>query len=110
MITPFTQPPIAALELDEEAQALITGIRKISGEIAGLEAARAVLREHLEKILGDCETGLINGHPAVTWKWDKPSTTTDTARLKSELPEIWAEYQKPRKTSRPLKFLDGADG
>lgn len=106
-MTGFLQPAIApdGIELTDDAVALIAAYRAMTAEAAHLAEVIAEIRGQIEKHLGDDQVGLVDGQPVVTWRWDQPSTVIDTARLKTEQPEIWQAYQKPRKPSRPFRLI-----
>ena len=100
---------MTSLELDTDAVGYLYALRQLNAQLAELTEARDMIRGYLEKILGDTETGLVDGRPVVTWRWDTPSTVTDTARLKAEYPDVWEACQKPRKPSRPFKLVQPKD-
>ncbi len=111
----FTQPAATpdGWELNDEALTLLHQYKQLTAELAEITQARDEIRSRLEKLLGTSEIGLHGGRPVLTWAWDQPSTVIDTARLKTEQPEIWAAYQKPRKPSRPFRLItpkDSTDG
>lgn len=65
------------------------------------EAGRCEALVKLE--LGDADTGLIDGVPAVSWKQAKPSKVFDAKRFREEKPEIACEYEYEKPGSR--RFL-----
>jgi predicted phage-related endonuclease len=108
-VRPQAAAMTSGIELDTDAQGYLTALRQLNAQIGELTEARDMIRSYLEKILGDEPAGLVGGEPVVTWRWDTPSTVTDTARLKSEWPDVWAACQKPRKPSRPFKLIQPKD-
>jgi predicted phage-related endonuclease len=103
----FTQPAATpdGVELDDDTVALLAVYGEFTAQIADLTEARDEIRHRIEKYLDTEETGLVNGRPVITWKWDQPSSVIDSARLRAEQPEIWQAYQKPRKPSRPFRLV-----
>jgi predicted phage-related endonuclease len=95
----------SSIELDTDAIGYLNALRQLNAQLGEVTQARDMIRGYLEKILGDGETGLVDGEPVITWRWDTPSTVVDTARLKAEWPDVWAACQKPRKASRPFKLV-----
>jgi putative phage-type endonuclease len=73
---------------------------------AEAEAADKVRKEKRALILsmvGDAEIGLSNGTPLFTYKTGKDVESVDTARLKAEAPEVYANFLKTRPGARTLR-------
>ena len=47
-----------------------------------------------------------DGSTLYTCKTSKPRVTVDTARLKKEQPEIYAQYLTEGKAARPVRIID----
>jgi predicted phage-related endonuclease len=72
---------------------LVAEYRELKKEIAAQEERLAYVRGMLEKEMGRAETGLVGSKVAITWK-TRVSQRFDSARLKSEQPELYASYMK----------------
>ena len=65
------------------------------------------LKAQLLLYAGDCEAVLnADGSTLYTCKTSKPRVTVDTARLKKEQPEIYAQYLTEGKAARPIRIID----
>lgn len=97
----YEHPAVGSqVDLDDLAGTL-AALRQVKAEAKELADRQAELENTIKAALGDCETGLIGGQPAVTWK----QTTTrrvSTKALKADHPDI-AEACTETSTSR--RFL-----
>jgi predicted phage-related endonuclease len=59
--------------------------------------------QSLLRMVGDAEVGLIDGEKVFTYKAGKPVDSVDSARLKSEYPDVWEAVRKTRPGSRVLR-------
>lgn len=55
------------VDLPADVAALLTVYRQAQDRIAELETLIKDLRARIEAVLGDAETGLVDGRPAVRW-------------------------------------------
>lgn len=90
------KPTIA---LPDDATAWLGLIRQCDQQIKQLEESKLVARQHIEKLLGDNEVGLVDGKPVVRWTYVS-STRLDTSKLKAERPEVYEAFCKPSMSRR----------
>ena len=75
--------------------------KAIKEQIAELEALKDEHELAIKKALEEADAGTdLQGNTLVTWKTSKPRVTLDSARLKSEAPEVYAQYSKEGKPTR----------
>lgn len=65
--------------------------RKLAKEAEQMEADA---KDEIARMLLSDEIGTINGVPVVTWKWQAGRKSLDTKRLKAEMPEIAAQFER----------------
>lgn len=63
------------------------------------ERQKAEAEQQIKLRMGEASKGQANGYMA-QWKASASKSTLDQARLKAERPDIYEEYQKPKKSSR----------
>lgn len=85
---------------------LIEQYRRLSAQLDEISMARDQIRARIEATLGDHETGLVNGKPAVSFAWTRPAERIDSRRLRAEQPELWAAYAVTGAPSRRFRLLD----
>lgn len=109
--------PAAADEPREPVEVDLTDIgpwiverRRIQAQIDGLITARDALDERIKNRMGDAETALVGGRPAIRWAYTKPAPYVDRKALEKDHPEIAAAYTKTKRPSRRYVVLkpDGA--
>lgn len=105
-MTPDFLQPADAPDGTELEPGLLDAYRQLTSQIDELQAARDQIRARIEAVLGDNETGLIDGRPAVTWSWGKPPVRLDSKRLKREQPEIWQAYAVTGQPSRSFRLVE----
>ncbi|MEV1201704.1 hypothetical protein [Microbispora rosea] len=108
MTSTNTEPAPAAadpVELDYVGRLLRTAYKQISRQIADLTEQRDRIREQLEERIGDAPGATVDGEPAITWAWSKPAMQLDGKALAKDHPDLYAQYLKPKKASRPFKLL-----
>ena len=82
-------------------------IKHLRGEMATIEDYCKGMQAQLLLYAGDCEAVLkADGSTLYTCKTSKPRVTVDTARLKKEQPEIYAQYLTEGKAARPVRIID----
>ena len=82
-------------------------IRHYNRIIADAEDIVKAAKAELLLYAGDCEAVLkADGSTLYTCKTSKPRVTVDTARLKKEQPEIYAQYLTEGKAARPIRIVD----
>jgi predicted phage-related endonuclease len=80
-----------------------------------LQAARAMAKEAeqmeseakdaLARMLLSSEVGTINGVPVITWKQQAGKRSLDTKRLKAELPDVAAQFEREGSPFRVMRVV-----
>jgi hypothetical protein len=99
-------------DLGPTAAAWLEAARAANIEIARLTEIRDRAVEHVKNAMGDAEEALLDGKPAVSWAWSKPSQRLDRKALEADLgKDLVAKYLVNSKPARPFRILlDGSDG
>ena len=84
----FNEPTDAGIPLPYEARTLIEGVERNTATKRQYEDAITLSQNKLKAMLGDYETGLVDGYK-VTWKTTKPRETISLADVKKNR-EIYA--------------------
>ncbi len=92
-----------------QAEAQIAALRA-QLQLDELAQARGKVREQIQERLGDAHEGRVGGVPVVRWKPHKAGLYFDEKRFKIERAELYAQYRKPKKATRPYVLLDLPDG
>ena len=84
--------------------------RHIQTQIDGLITVRDALDERIKNRMGDAETALVGGTPAIRWAYTKAAPYIDRKALEKDHPEIAAAYTRTKRPSRRYVVLkpDGA--
>lgn len=88
----FSKSNGKTIELPEEALSICMEYERLSNELKKLEEAKSATMNQLKSYLKEAEIGTV-GDRKVTWKMVNKNTV-DTARLKSERPEIYSNFLK----------------
>jgi predicted phage-related endonuclease len=83
-------PPVPAkpsVDLPEDATNWLALIRQCDRDIKDLEETKKLARARIEQMLGDAETGLLNGQPVVHWTFVS-SRRLDQKKLKDQAPDL----------------------
>lgn len=96
-----------AVELDPAITAWYQAAKAAAAEIARCTEIRDRAYEHIKNALGDAQEGRVDGKPAVSWAWSKPSPYIDKKALEADHPDIAAKYTRMKKPARPFRLLDG---
>ncbi|TCS80355.1 YqaJ viral recombinase family protein [Tepidibacillus fermentans] len=80
------------IELDSEADTLITALEQVNEELKQLEEKKAEYENRIKAKLGDFERGIASNH-IVTWKTIN-SSKFDSTRFKKEHPDLYKQYVK----------------
>lgn len=88
----FSKSNGKTIELPEEALSICMEYERLSDELKKLEEAKSATMNQLKSYLKEAEIGTV-GDRKVTWKMVNKNTV-DTARLKSERPEIYSNFLK----------------
>lgn len=88
----FSKSNGKTIELPEEALSICMEYERLSNELKKLEEAKSATMNQLKSYLKEAEIGTV-GDRKVTWKMVNKNTV-DTARLKSEHPEIYSNFLK----------------
>lgn len=88
----FSKSNGKTIELPEEALSICMEYERLSDELKKLEEAKSATMNQLKSYLKEAEIGTV-GDRKVTWKTVNKNTV-DTARLKSERPEIYSSFLK----------------
>jgi predicted phage-related endonuclease len=92
-----------AIEATEEALAVYYALQGVQQKMKELEEKKEDLQTSLKLLLRDNEALTFDGEALVTWKAAKDSLAFDADSFKSQHPELWAQFQKPKSGSR--RFL-----
>lgn len=98
------------VELDEDARLWIASLDIAREARSVAEAQEKQAKDALARLLKDAEVGTINGQSVVSWKQTMGRESLDTKRLKTEHPDLVAEYMKkgaPYRTMRLMKETKG---
>jgi predicted phage-related endonuclease len=95
-----------SVELPAEAANWRALVADCDSKIKDLEEVKALARGHLERMMGACEIGTIDGRPAVRWTYVE-STRLQTSKLKANEPEVYERYCAPQVTRRFSILQDG---
>ena len=88
-----------------EIVASVTELKRLNTSIDRMTEKAAELRAALAIYAGHCDTVLKkDGSTLYTCKSTKPRVTVDAERLKAEMPEVYEQYTKQGKGSRPVKL------
>lgn len=68
------------------------------------EQQEKTARDALARMLLDAEVGLLNGQQVVTWKEQAGRASLDESRLRTDHPDLCAEYEKQGKPFRVMRF------
>lgn len=104
----WPEATLDALPADEQTLRLLACYRQTRAELKVLEARADEFELELKLRLNEREAFLgTDGKPLCTWK-SQSSTQLDTARMKSEAPDIYAAYSKTttRRVFRLTKLKD----
>lgn len=104
------QPTPTSCEIDPN-QALpwldqLQVARKLAKEAEQMEADA---KDAIARMLLSSEIGTINGVPVVTWKWQAGRKSLDTKRLKAEMPEIAAQFEREGSGFRVMRVTGKVD-
>ncbi|MEV4458486.1 hypothetical protein [Microbispora sp. NPDC049633] len=100
-----TAPAAAPVELDHVGRLLRLAYRQLGKQIDDLTEQRDRIREQLEARIGDAPGATVDGEPAISFTWSKPAMAIDSKALAKDHPQIYAQYLKPKKASRPFKLV-----
>ena len=75
---------------------------ELKEQIAELEERKAEAEKSIKMAFNDAESISYGGLTLATWKGSKPSEKVDIARLKSDHPELVAQYLKQTNGTRRL--------
>lgn len=98
-------PPVAKVELPEEAVALAFELKAARTRAGEGEKRAKYARDALADALRDAEVGTYNGEPVVTFKANKPSIVFDMARFRRELPDVHARYTVKKDGARMMRVV-----
>lgn len=105
-IAKIWHPMPTSCELDAaQAPMLIDQLqmaRKMAKEAEQLEAEA---KDALARMLLSNEIGTINGVPVITWKQQAGKRSLDTKRLKAEMPEIAAQFERDGSPFRTMRIV-----
>lgn len=97
---------MTAVELDPTTAAWVQAAHAATTEINRLTEIRDRACEHIQQAIGDHQAATINGQPAVTWAWSKPSQRLDRKAMEADLGTgLVAKYLRENKPARPFKLL-----
>lgn len=97
-----------AADLDPAIAAWVQAARTAAAEIARLTEIRDRAIEHVKNAMGDNEHAAIDGQPAVSWAWSKPSQRLDRKKLEENFgADVIAGFLVDCKPARPFRILDG---
>lgn len=92
-----------AIEATPEALEVYNALQGVQQKMKGLEEEKESLQTSLKLLLRDNEALTYDGEALVTWKSAKDGLAFDADSFKSQHPELWAQFQKPKAGSR--RFL-----
>lgn len=88
-----------------EIVASVTELKRLNTSVDRMTEKAAELRAALAIYAGRCDTVLKkDGSTLYTCKSQKPRVTIDAERLKAEMPEVYEQYTKTGKGTRPVKI------
>jgi putative phage-type endonuclease len=100
---------VGAVQADRAARDAYAALRVIRERMAALEAQEAEAKAALLNALGEAgDTLTDNGKTLATWKLAKAPERFDTARFKTEHPDLAAAYTKAGEPFRRLLIKDNA--
>lgn len=73
------------------------------------EQMEAEAKDNLARLLLNNEIGTVNGVPVVTWKQQNGKRSLDTTRLRTEHPDLVAQYEKEGKPFRVMRITGKID-
>jgi len=89
---------------DRQYRNRIQKINALNEEVKRLKAQVTALQDEMKDALGDTEKYTTEDGYNIFWQWKKGSETCDTARLKKERPDIYAEYLKVGNPTRAFSI------
>lgn len=81
------------VELDSEAEAMLTELRQVSADANAAYARKKTLQARLVQRLGDADTATLGGRKAFTYHATK-RTDLDTKALRAEIPDVATRYTR----------------
>ena len=85
--------------------AAVTELKRLTTSISRMEEKAAEIKADLALYAGHCDTVLKpDGSTLYTCRSSKPRVTIDAERLKAEMPEVYEQYMKTGKGSRPVRI------
>jgi predicted phage-related endonuclease len=88
------------IEAGKQVQRLLKQMKDLKIDIAEKDSHYQQLKSQVMLIMRDAEAITVDGKPLCTWKFSKPTTAFDAARLKEEMPEIYEKYQREKEPNR----------
>lgn len=88
---------------DLETERLITEWKNAREQLKVAEDYTERLANQVRAVIGG-DDGINYSGGKVTWKWQQGATRIDSARLKTEAPEIYARFAKTSEPSRVLRL------
>ena len=88
------------IEASDNVKQVLDKMKDLKLEIAVKESQLQELKSAVMLIMRDAEAITVDGKPLCTWKFSKPTTAFDAARLKQEMPEIYEKYQREKEPNR----------
>lgn len=102
-IFPVTQTEI---ELPRaEAEVWLSQLDEARQMAKSAEQMESEAKDALSRMLLSNEVGTINGTPVVTWKQQAGKKSLDTKRLKAEMPDIAAQFEREGSPYRVMRII-----
>lgn len=89
----YPESSMVATELPEEALSVLTWLEEVRESKRELEKKEDELKASIALLLGEADTGRINGETVVTWRSNKRSSI-DTKQLQIDHPVLCEKYKK----------------
>jgi hypothetical protein len=102
------QIDLETVALDPDVARYVLELRKLKAEEAVLKDRMAEIRQHIESAMGESTVALVDGAPAVTWKFVE-SERIDVKRVRELLPPQALDAILIKSTSRRFVILDGSE-
>jgi len=103
--TRYSRPEAKSIELPSDTIDLVAQLKHVKSELKSYEELENTLKAQLCELLGDADTGIVNGTVVATWK-GQTRDSLDIKAFKAAMPEVAKQFSK-QTTTRTL-LLKGA--
>lgn len=101
----YAKPKARTVELPSDTTELVTRLKHVKAELKSYQELEDQLKAELCELLGDADTGTVNGTVVATWK-GQTRDSLDIKAFKAACPDIAKEFS--RQTTTRTLLLKGA--